>query len=269
MKNAIFTCSDENCSAFLTEHWLPSLKNVNLSNIDVCVVDYGLTNKQREVLQNHGVKLFAGKKDAHVAVARMRDMARILEKSNYDQVLTCDGGDIIFQGDISSMFSQNTEKFRAVCEYCSPPFERALSAIFFDGRTAEKVRQQLRGKQMINAGLILGPSHKIKELYDYGYAIANKYLADQIAVNYFMYKSGFVELPETYNYVIPTAKTGCFVKKGVFYFNQGDKIKVVHNVGSKSVKIIKNFGYGGSRNQINFTTYYFYRTTNKLINNFR
>jgi len=44
MKNLFITCSDEKCANFIINHWLKSLKaNVNLSNIDIVVIDYGLT----------------------------------------------------------------------------------------------------------------------------------------------------------------------------------------------------------------------------------
>jgi len=83
MKNAIISCSDDNCGDFLTKHWLPSLlKNVDLKNIDIIVVDYGMTENQKQILKKNKVILFPGIKDCAIVVARCRDMAKLLTEKN-------------------------------------------------------------------------------------------------------------------------------------------------------------------------------------------
>lgn len=44
----IATACNQKCEEFLLDHWLKSLKeNVNLSNIDILVIDFGLSEKLR------------------------------------------------------------------------------------------------------------------------------------------------------------------------------------------------------------------------------
>ena len=92
---------------------------------------------------------------------------------------------------------------------------------------------------------------------------------DQVLLNFILYKEGFIQLNNDYNY-IPTISNDKFkIKNGFFYNNKNKKISIVHNAGHKNVfRPIKNFGYGKNYNQLDPRTYYtlrtFYRTTNIL-----
>jgi len=49
MRHLIATCSDARYGDFLLQHWLRSLQaSVDLHDIDVAVLDYGLTPQQRQ-----------------------------------------------------------------------------------------------------------------------------------------------------------------------------------------------------------------------------
>ncbi|MCW8965167.1 MAG: hypothetical protein OQK82_00560 [Candidatus Pacearchaeota archaeon] len=129
--NVIITASDIKYGDFLIEHWYKSLKDTcNLSNIDVFVIDYGLSTAQKFYLEHNGVKVFKGEKDGHVVIIRFRETKKILSTYNYDQALLCDSGDIIFQQDISPLFSRNKEQFRAAEEDIKSPFQSLLRMNF-------------------------------------------------------------------------------------------------------------------------------------------
>ena len=116
-KHAIVSLSDAVCGDFAIEHWHSSLvDNVNLKDIDVIVLDYGLTPKQRKCLESKGVECRASEKNGWIGTMLWRDLAGLLKERDYDQVLTTDAGDIIFQADIRHLFEQDKDSYRAVCE---------------------------------------------------------------------------------------------------------------------------------------------------------
>ena len=55
MRHVMITSGDERYGDFLMDHWLVSLlDNVDLGNIDVYVIDFGLRKEQREVARVQG-----------------------------------------------------------------------------------------------------------------------------------------------------------------------------------------------------------------------
>src|SRR3989304_4927840 len=70
------------------------------------------------------------------------------------------------------------------------------------------------------------------------------------ASHYLLYKEGFTELDQNYNFIVWSLKHEFFVKSGVFYTKDNKKIPIVHNSGGfEFIRPIKNFGYGKSFNQ--------------------
>lgn len=54
---AIVTASDEHCGDFVCTYWFPSIAdNVDLNKINVVVLDYGLSEAQRRLLDQRGVR---------------------------------------------------------------------------------------------------------------------------------------------------------------------------------------------------------------------
>src|SRR3989339_411849 len=103
-KNVIITSIDFHYGNFFLNHWLRSLKtNINLKNIDIIVLDYGLTNNQKKKLLQQNVIIVNCVSSGHIVNKRFTDAAQFLKTTNYDQVLFADGGDIIFQEDISHL----------------------------------------------------------------------------------------------------------------------------------------------------------------------
>jgi hypothetical protein len=270
MKNAIITVSDENCSEFLINHWLKSLKaNVRLAGTDVVVLDYGLSKQHVSELKKEKVIVVRCVRDGFPAVIRLHDMHSLLKKRKYGQVMMCDGGDIIFQSDISGLFSKDKGKFRAVCEsVTSGGFGKLFLKGCFSPALQKKIQATITGKKMINAGLIIGPYEKFKRMCGQGAKSIHRKVfgPDQVFINYFLYKNGFVQLSEEYNFVPPTAASGFKIRNGVFYFDLGRKIAVVHNAGGVNLfRIIDNFGFGAERNRVNKVKAYFLNKIIRLI----
>ncbi|MEJ5284170.1 MAG: glycosyl transferase family 8 [Brevinematia bacterium] len=246
----IVTSSDKKYGDFLIEHWLTSLKeNVNLSKIDILILDYGLSKAQRFYLKNDGVLLKECVKDNHVANIRFRDLLSFLkENNNYEQILSCDGGDIIFQDDISFLFEEHKDSFRAVCEKITSPFEYFITTEYFFKSDIKPLKEILIVNKTINAGFFLAPYDKMVMLCQKVVDMVknkSKFGPDQIVVNYVMYKTGFVELDTKYNFIPATNNEEFYIKDGVFYDANGKKIPVVHNAGNiRFFRSIENFGYG-------------------------
>ena len=69
-------------------------------------------------------------------------MKKILSEKKYDQVLSIDGGDIIFQTDISDLFEKNKNTFRACYEDLKTPFEVYIKKCF-SKKTGEDIHAGL------------------------------------------------------------------------------------------------------------------------------
>ena len=273
--NVIITFSDSKYGNFLVNDWLSSLKeNVDLKDTDIVVLDYGLNETQRSNLKKSGVKIIKCVRDGKIVVIRFRDMSAFLRKSDYLQVLECDGGDIIFQSNISPLFKENKDKLRAACEYYPPRFnELASFQESIDPGLMKDIRKYTSGKRMVNAGMLLGPRKKFIEMCDFCYSnIRNKekFGPDQSLINYFLYKHGFVELDPGYNFIIYTTNRKFYIKEGRFFFKDGTLIPIVHNAGMNSfIRGIEDFGYGSSKNRLKRFRFYIFRAFFKTVNSFK
>lgn len=263
-KFVIITSSDSNCGDFLIKHWLRSLKeNVNLNLIDVVVLNYGLTKEQKNILLSEDVIVVDCVRDGHIVNLRYRDMFNFLKKNpQYEQILACDGGDIIFQRDIAHLFNYHKNEFCGVTErfHITMYLYYCLKRSFFYDEYKENLLHVLKGKKMINGGLILAPRNKFIDICQHMLKIIKKsgnVGPDQVVLNYVLYKEGFFEIETTYNYVLTQYTNKFKIKEGVFYDNNGDVISVVHNAGHfKFLRVINNFGYGKrNNNKINIFAY--------------
>ena len=263
-KHVIFTTSDEKFEDFVLHHWFKSLKeNVNLANIDVVIIDYGLNEKQKYNLRLNNVIIYKAKKDGRVNNIRFRDIAKYLKKHKYDQVMATDGGDIIFQTDISPLFEKDKDTFRACTEHFNFSFEKFFFKNSFYKKYEDIIKKNITTTRMINIGMLIGPSEKFRKMSEECYSMIkdkNKFGPEQIGFNYLLYRDGVKILDEGYNFVLETAKKGFFIRNGVFYFRNKKKISVVHNAGGKNLfRAIKNFGYGPEYNKLKISSYIFMR----------
>jgi ABC-type transport system involved in Fe-S cluster assembly fused permease/ATPase subunit len=150
------------------------------------------------------------------------------------------------------------------------PFEKVMSDFCFDKKIAEDIKKN--SKRMINMGMLVAPYEKFKILCkECNQLLKNKvYLADQIIVNHLLHKYNFKEISHKYHFIPMTSKEKFEIKDGEFYLKSGEKIAIVHNVGgTKSLRMIKNFGYGNDKNQCNIAKFHALRTFIKAIDHFR
>lgn len=255
--HAIITGVNEKCGDFLVTHWLPSLRaNVNLAEIDIIVMDYGLSPLQRGQLEH--VHLIRGKEKGHINVARFKEIKNILSKVKHSQILAIDCGDIIFQRDISLLFQQDKSTIRVVEEGTHVPMYYFLKGFKADKR--RRIRTALQDKPLVNAGFILAPSHLMKILCRrVSDLISNHNLfgPDQSAVNYILQDLGYKSLDKEYNFDLGSClpktyqRSGFYVRNGCFYNGKGEIIAVVHNTGNKPyLRVVKNFGHGKQYNKL-------------------
>lgn len=275
MTNAIYTASDRKYGDFLIDHWYRSLReNSDLSDTQVRVLDYGLSTAQRYYLSHEGAQVVPCVRDGHPAVIRFRDMARHLEDHPADQVLACDGGDIIFQGDISPLFRRDTGRFRAVAEDLSTGYDAFLNEEFFAKADLRFLQETLSGRPQINAGFLVAPARRFVELcqkVDATILRHDKFGPDQIVVNGVLHTEGYADLDSGYNYVVATAARSFTIVDGTFvYADNGQTIPVVHNAGNWSLlRPIRNFGYGPGFNELKTdvlnTLRFVHRSTSFLV----
>jgi hypothetical protein len=259
--NLIVTASDHKYGDFLIDHWFRSLREYSDSTAsDVVVLDYGPSTAQRFYLEAHGVHLWPGKRDGHVAVVRYRELRDLLAAhEECGQVLLCDSGDIIFQGDIARIFDIEPERFRAVTEDYKPLFSVFISADFFGPRDRERLSECSILNPMINGGMVAGPRNKMMALADECLSTITdwtKFGPDQIVINDVLYREGFHELDKLYNYVVATAKEGIRIEGGVFKTAKGRTPIVVHNAGNVGLlRPVEDFGFGADRNTLKEEVY--------------
>jgi len=251
----LYAASDKKYGDFLIDHWYRSLRDhVDLSEIAVRILDYGLSTAQRYYLNHEGATTVPCVKDGHVAVVRFRDLARDLRTTNHSQVLAVDGGDVIFQDDISPLFRQNHDRFRAVPEGMNSGFDLFLREEYFSKETIQTIRRATALRPQINAGFVLGPREGFLELCDLmGEWITDPtaFGPDQLVVNAMLHTRGYVALPLDYNFVVATANQEFTIENGVFLNQEGRPIPVVHNAGNwKFLRPIENFGSGPEHNRL-------------------
>lgn len=252
----LYAASDKKYGDFLVDHWFCSLRaHVDLSKIDVRILDYGLSTAQRYYLEHEGAAVVPCVKDGHVAVVRFRDLARDLRAHPYRQVLAADGGDIIFQADIAPLFELSPDRFRAVPEDLNSGFDLFLREEYFSRQTIAAIRRATALRPQINAGFILGPRRAFLSLCDtIGREIRDPtaFGPDQLIVNMVLHESGYLPLPRGYNFVIATSKEEFEIENGIFRFRDSlEPIPVVHNAGNwKFLRPIKDFGYGPAHNSL-------------------
>lgn len=254
-RHAIVTCCDARFGDFLLRHWLVSLRaNVDLSGVDVVVLDYGLTDAQRLALTGQDVLVFACERDGVVCNLRYRDICRLLDEHDYDQILSVDGGDVIFQADIRPLFDEHPDRFRAVPEELHVPFHDLLMrrSDLAAGRFRE-ILSFLEGKPTVNAGVVFGPARKFRDFWRFYQETSRAFDCfgmDQMLLNYVLYRDGFVALDRGFNFVLVTASSRYAIRDGTFVDARGGVIPVVHNAGGvETMRAIGEFGYGAGGNR--------------------
>ncbi len=245
-RHAIITACDARFGDFLGRHWLRSLReNVDLTDIDVVVLDFGLEPEQRRGLD--GAEVVPARREGRINVARRLATARLLRERDYDQVLTVDGGDVIFQRDVSPLFRAGEQRFRGVQERYPIPMGYFLRGAPRPLRRS--VRERLGGRFMVNGGFILGSAKKMLELGESVAPFLAHFKHDQPIVSGFLYEGGFEALDETYNLVPWTTSDRFTVEEGLFHAASGSRVAVVHNTGHTApTRVVADFGYGPGYN---------------------
>lgn len=260
MHHVIITSSDGTYGDFLVNHWLRSLEsNVNLSNTDIVVIDYGLTPEHVTTLRKHNVKVKKGSKGGHVTTLRFIDAYNFLKNTTYDQILFIDCGDIIFQDDFSHLFNQNKDTFRVVKLDMEVMFFEAFIP-HFEPSFRKALWKILKNKPVFNAGVIFAPKNKFLSLCEQIKTLVSQkhtYGPDQIIVNFILYQDKVHLLEKKYNFIFGTEREGFVVRDSIFYRKNGEKIVIAHNAGHDSfLRPIRNFGYGNGYNQLKYGIYY-------------
>jgi CBS domain-containing protein len=263
-RHVIVTVSDHNCGDFLTDHWWPSLRdNVNLRNIDVVVLDYGLNDEQRRKVDAAGIIRRVCVKNGFVGNLFLRDMKSLLLDSDYDQAVVFDAGDIIFQVDFSHLFDEYKDRYRAVCEEVDSSIHDVfMSRGDFSVENWKKIDDVLHGKPVINGNSVFAPARNwiaISTAYEQLAESYDCYASNQVVTNYVLHSQGFEKLPTKYNFCLVTVKSKFRITNGRFYDEQGNLIPIVHNAGGKDrYRTIRNFGYGPQYNRPLFLHSLFY-----------
>ncbi|MBM7558304.1 hypothetical protein [Marinitoga litoralis] len=271
MKNLIVTACNDKYEDFLYNDWYMSLKdNVNLENIDILVIDFGLSDSIVENLKKENILIKKASIEGNIVNVRFFELYDFLKNNNYNNVLSCDSGDIIFQKDISNLLNSKIESFMAVCEDINSPMDIVLNNDNISDDLKKDIKDILENKKMINAGVIFGNRESFISLLEFiinNIKDLNVWGLDQLLINYYLYKYGFKELDDEYNF-IPTTHISSFdIKDGKIYKSNGELVSIVHNAGGKSFfRPLKNFGYKNNKIRLNKTLVKSLRFVYKIFN---
>lgn len=270
LKNIIITAVNEKTGDFVISHWLTSLKqNVNLDTIDILIIDYGLTSEQKKKLKREGVIIMDGLRKYHIVNKRFFDSATYLRQHEYNQVLFIDSGDVIFQGEIETVFNAHPKSFRVAPLGKRILFYKWFVFNHFEKEVKREIWRVIKNKPVINAGVIFAPAKKFIELCDDMEKLIRdkeEFGPDQIVVNYHLYKDTVKFIDSKYNFMMSTAYAGFKIREGVFYKLNGEKVVIVHNAGQMDFfRPIYNFGYGKSYNQVKHVIYFLKRCTYYIL----
>ena len=255
-RHVIITSVDDKCGEFLCNHWLRSLKdNVVLANIDVVVLDFGLGDDHKAALLSEGAIIEPVNIQGNVMNTRYLALTDFLRKNNYDQVLLVDGGDLIFQRDISRLFEENKESIRLVSHKHKTFYYELVIGTAFPANKWIDIYKVVSRQPMYNGGFLLGSREKIVCLVSEVVEMINNwrvYGADQVALNYCVGKHGVVDIDDTYNYTAIAGVEKIVVKEGRVYDGNERLVHVVHNAG-RNLRPFDSFGYGKKFNKVNNT----------------
>jgi hypothetical protein len=251
MRLLIVSAANDKVERFVIDHWFASLRDsIDLREIDIALIDYGFTDQARLRLASEGVRLIDGDVHGHVVNARFLDLAAYLERHDYDRVLFCDSGDLIFQRDISEYLrSVASDRFTAMRDPVV-----VNNQIFGMGdvppRQLVRLLRTYASVPMVNAGVIMGPPASFVSFARFLEASTRSlrsYGTDQLLFSMFVEEHGLCELDRAYNW-IPLYFTDFTVEGGVV-LHDGEPIPIVHNAGwLDGLRAFKRFGYGPDRN---------------------
>ncbi|KKS96421.1 MAG: hypothetical protein UV73_C0010G0006 [Candidatus Gottesmanbacteria bacterium GW2011_GWA2_43_14] len=246
-KYLIVTATDRKNGDFLINHWLPSLNNnVSLRGTDILILDYGLSAEQAAKLKKKKVILLSGNRHGNPVVMRFIDSGKFLLKNKYQQILSIDSGDVLFQGDILPLLKTDLTKFRIVKHDINPLYFEYYISKNFPKNLRKKLWTVLKDKPLYNAGVLLAPRKKyllLCRLMEKMISNKNLYGSDQVIVNYLLHQNPVKLLDNRYNFMPHTDMKEFFIKNGQFRKNNGELIEIFHNAGKTDfMRPIKNFG---------------------------
>lgn len=247
------------CSArhgdFATRHWLPSLvEHVALDDIDVVLFDYGIGESSRRALRRAGIEVVEVRGRGDIRSSRHQALADLLRARPYEQATLVDCGDLIFQRDISNLFRQHTDQFRAVCEdVCCDFLGFMMDGGDFEPSMWRHTLHTLRDHPMINGSGVLAPRERwleFEQAFRNAAPSRDRFGTDQAFLNLYLHRKGFVRLPSTWNFSLKTTRESFTIRDSRFYDRHGELIAVVHNTGGKPAsRAIRDFGYGRGCNR--------------------
>lgn len=235
-RHLILTAGDAKVGNFIADHWLRSINaTCDLRDIDVAVLDYGFSDRQRARLTDAGAMNIACKKDMHIVSARFRDAAELLARNHYTNVLMTDGGDLIVQSDISPLLRQPRERISACREPLVFPF---LAKYWAGGKQAgphlRELQRRFSAEPMINMGVLVGPGSSFSAIWSCLRPHDDSrthFGTDQLAISEYLLDNGYDQLDPRYNFIPTQRPFGIRVSRGRVFDPQG-LVPVVHNAGT-------------------------------------
>lgn len=274
VNTAIITCIDQNYEENLEYDFLETLYHKVHFAGEVIVLDYGMSAEVVErIKKKFPVTIHCCEKELSVFTIRFKHLPGIISSldEKIKQVMVVDGGDVWFQSTIDPLFEVTKDKIGVVAEDRIVGKDEWTDDIIHNlqNEMEEEVLRVLRGKPVLNAGMICGDRKKITDIYKKVYEDIWKcgmdyFGVDQLFFNYEWYQlldSERVNLDYKYNYVVISHNEDEYeIKDGVLYDKNGEVIVIVHNAGGNWRILSRPFS-----NRFNDSEQYFVSNIKKIV----
>jgi hypothetical protein len=177
--------------------WIKSI-NQNVKNCDKIMLCYNISKETMLQLNHNGFKIYESNLNKQIVVQRFYDIwniLRVLDLSEYDNIITTDVKDVVFNSDPFVWIEDNAKGYKIIASSENLNYKNENWGINnLKMCYGEKVKQSIQDKCIYNAGVIAGEVETIKNLFLLIYLISNaaeSYNPDQAAYNILLHSDLF------------------------------------------------------------------------------
>lgn len=245
-KMAIITYIDKNYEENLEYDFLKTLFEKAHFCGKVVIIDYGMdkyVSDRIKMQYGRAVEIIQCCPKSSIFSARYRDIKEVIDNldDKVEVVMTVDGGDVWFQGGLSSLSVDYSKKIGLAGEnrvWGNDDWTNAcFNCIHADER--EHIMSVLKGMVVYNSGLIIGNKVLVRDFIDRVYKNILEYGheffgIDQIYADYeyaLWNESEKQNLNDIFNFVVVSNKDRYYLQDEEVYRIDGSKVVVVHNAG--------------------------------------
>jgi hypothetical protein len=243
MQTAVISYIDDNVKDNFENDFLKTLRKNARYKGAIYLIYYGFDKKfSKRIKEKYGVVVVYKRKTISPQNQRNKNLSELIRSLPVEikNVMCVDGGDVWFQSSIDQVFAL-TEKGYGFVEEDLMPADSGFNLNSIKQIKNKKFKRaflsKVMGKIMINSGMIVGEKRAVYVILKQISILTLKtkqdfFGLDQAIFNYVIRKNKKgISLPQTYNYPLSIKRNKYFVENKLFYDENKELIKIVHNLG--------------------------------------